>query len=239
MNKKVVLFVAVLLVVVFVSGCTTGQITNNEETPTQQERDISFLNQQKASLEQEVTTLQEKIASLHKENEDNIEFFRKYSIALNNIHVAFQYLDLAKATFDIVNDYVLSGEYYYDGATPLYDGAIEYVLDAKELTIKAKTGLQKILNDAPNQFFREDVENRIEQATILIGVSDIFHQQINYIINELYEINYGSEAKADEYLDKANDLIPRYNSLLKDLSEVSNKIDLEWDQDWYDEFQGV
>ncbi len=112
-------------------------------------------------------------------------------------------------------------------------------MDGKELANKAKTKLQKILNNPPNLFFQKDVENRIEQTAVLINVLDVHYQMIDYAVKELYEVNYGSDAKADEYFDKYNDLIPRYNDLLQDFSDVNNRIDLEWDQDWYVEFQGI
>jgi exonuclease VII small subunit len=169
--------------------------------------------------------------------ENTLNFFKEYSVALNNIHVASGLFDIASLNLDAGNSYVETGEYYYEFAIDYYDTGKEQVLDAKELLNKAKTKLQNLQNNAPNSFFQEDVEKRIEQADSLISVSNDLYSLLDYQKQQLYEINYGSESKATEYYNKYNTLIPEFNNKLKKLSEIQNQIDLNWDQDWYPTFQ--
>ncbi len=169
--------------------------------------------------------------------EETLNFFKEYSIALNNIHIASGFLDIALLNLNAGNSYVETGEYYYEFAIDYYDTGKEQVLDAKELLNKAKTKLQNLQTNAPNSFFQEDVEKRIEQADSLISVSNDLYSLLDYQKQQLYEINYGSESKATEYYNKYNALIPEFNNKLKKLSEIQNQIDLNWDQDWYPTFQ--
>jgi len=169
--------------------------------------------------------------------EQNIIFFKEYSIALNNINIALGDLSLAIGNLDTGNYYIQTKEYYYDSAVIYYDVGKEQVLDAKELINKAKTKLQTLKDNAPNSFFQEDVNNRIEQTDALILVGNSLYSLLDYERQQLYEINYGSETKATEYYNKYTALIPLYNNHLKILSDVQNKIDLYWDQDWYVTFQ--
>jgi hypothetical protein len=169
--------------------------------------------------------------------ENTLNFFKEYSVALNNIYVASGLFDIASLNLDAGYSYVQTEEYYYDFAIPYYDTGKEQVLDAKELLNKAKSKLQNLQTNAPNSFFESDVKDRIEQVDALISVSNDLYSLFDYQKQQLYEVNYGSESKATEYHNKYNALIPEYNEKLKKLSDVQNRIDLNWDQDWYPTFQ--
>ncbi|MCX6710127.1 MAG: hypothetical protein NTV63_04230 [Candidatus Woesearchaeota archaeon] len=169
--------------------------------------------------------------------ENTLNFFKEYSIALNNIHVASGLDVEANLNLDAGNSYTETEEYYYEFAIPYYDTGKEQVLDAKELLNKAKSKLQNLQSNAPNSFFQSDVEDRIEQVDALISVSNDLYSLLDYQKQQLYEVNYGSESKATEYNNKYNALVPEFNNRLKKLSEIQNRIDLNWDQDWYPTFQ--
>jgi len=169
--------------------------------------------------------------------EKTLNFFKEYSIALNNIHVASGLFDIASLNLNAGNSYVETGEYYYEFAIDYYDTGKEQVLDAKELLNKANSKLQNLQTNAPNSFFESDVKDRIEQVDALISVSNYLYSLLDYQKQQLYEVNYGSKSKATEYYNKYNALVPEFNNKLKRLSEIQNRIDLNWDQDWYPTFQ--
>jgi len=169
--------------------------------------------------------------------ESTLNFFKEYSVVLNNIHVASGLFDIANLNLDAGNSYTKTGEYYYEFAIPYFDTGKEQVLDAKELLNKAKSKLQNPQTNAPNSFFESDVKDRIEQVDALISVSNDLYSLLDYQKQQLYEVNYGSESKATEYYNKYNALVPEFNNRLKKLSEIQNRIDLKWDQDWYPTFQ--
>jgi exonuclease VII small subunit len=169
--------------------------------------------------------------------ESTLNFFKEYSVALNNIHVASGLFDIANLNLDAGNSYIETGEYYYEFAIPYFDTGKEQVLDAKELLNKAKSKLQNLQTNAPNSFFESDIKDRIEQVDALISVSNDLYSLLDYQKQQLYEVNYGSESKATEYHNKYNALVTEFNDRLKKLSEIQNRIDLNWDQDWYPTFQ--
>ena len=133
--------------------------------------------------------------------------------------------------------YVETGEYYYEFATPFYASSKGSLLESKELLNKAKAKLQAIQYKSQYPFFEKEILNRIEQVDMFLIIIDNLYSIVDYSQLELYEINYGSKLKADEYYEKHTSLIPTYNLNMEKLSEISNEIDLEWEQDWYPTFQ--
>lgn len=172
------------------------------------------------------------------QNEKNINFFKEYTIALNNIYVGSSYIALANINLEKFNGYISDDEgYYYDFAEPLASLGKEQATKSKDYLTKAKTKLEAIKDKAPNEFFKEEVSMRIEQTNALILNSNQIYSLLDYAKQQLYEINYGSKSKATEYHVKYNSLIEEVNTNLKNLSDIQNKIDLYWDQDWYVTFQ--
>ncbi len=188
----------------------------------------------------EINLIQEKhkneMGSLH---ESNLQFLKEYSIALNNIHMSIALLDLAIVNKDNVISYTDSNGqgYIYETAKSIINLGKDQSMDAQDYLTKAKIRLEGIKDKAPNDFFKEDISNRLEQIDLLLVFATQTYSLLDYTSQQLYEINYGTETKATEYYNKYNDLIPRYNSNLKKLSDIQNKIDLQWDQDWYPTFQ--
>ena len=171
--------------------------------------------------------------------EQNLNFFKDYSVALNDIHRGSSYGDLASINLNRLNDYTTpkSTGYVYSYASNLADLGKGQAAKAKEYLAKSKSKLEAIKNSAPNNFFKEDVSNRIEQANYLIIYADQYYTLLDYTKQQLYEINYGSQAKAAEYLNKYNSLVLDVNVNLKKLSDIQNKIDVQWSQEWYPTFQ--
>jgi hypothetical protein len=71
----------------------------------------------------------------------------------------------------------------------------------------------------------------------LIVYSNQTYSLSDYAKQELYEINYGSQTNATDLWNKYNALVIEFNNNLKPLSDVQNKIDISWDQDWYPTLQ--
>ena len=171
--------------------------------------------------------------------EESINFFKEYSIALNNIHVASNLFNTASINLDVGTYYAQAKDYSYEYAISYFDLGKKQSLDARELLIKTKMKLQNMRGTVQNSFVKDDILNRIKQAESLVSVNDDLYLLIDYQGKQLYEVNYGSESMAVEYKNKYDELIPSYNDKLKNLTEIQNKIDLYWDQDWYPEFEAT
>ncbi len=230
-NKKLYsIFVIVLIVSILATFFLTNQFHISKFKIYQSEIQVQIDKES-----DEIQTLQNQIKAIKEENSD---FIKEYAITLNNIHVAMTYLGLADTNLGSGNSYTISGEYYYDLAIPFYDGGKDQVLKAKQWLDKANIKLKSIENKTPSSFYKEDVINRIGQVDSLLLVDYSLYSLLDYQGQQIYEVNYGSESKATEYFNKYNNLIPDYNSGLKQASVVSDKIDLQWDHDWYESFQG-
>ncbi len=163
----------------------------------------------------------------------NPDFFNNYVIAMNDYHVAMEFFELGSANLDYGNDYTLTGEYYYDSAIMFYDRSREQLSDSKELLNHAELKINEIRDISPDQFYDTELDNREKQIDITMGLVDQYILLNDYVSKQLYEINYGSETEATRYYNLYNDLIKEVNLNMKELSDVSNDIDLAWDRDWY------
>ena len=168
---------------------------------------------------------------------EDVEFYNDYIIAVNDYHVADIWFAHAVGNLDN-GDLYTEGAYDYETAIDYYDEAKGQVTNSKELLIHAKSKLDAIKDNAPNEFYNEEINDRLEQINILIDLNSQYFLLSDYASEELYEINYGLEIEATRYFLLYNDLIPELNENLQKLSDVSQKIDLRWDQDWYALFQG-
>jgi len=167
------------------------------------------------------------------------DFTREYSVALNDIYIGNSYLELSMSNFQRAEEYVLNNEtpYVYAYADSFFDTVKEQSAKSKDFLDKAKNKLDSIRDKSPNELFNGDVQNRIEQINLLTALSLQYYNLGDYKKQELYEVNLGSQSKATEYFNKANALIPEINNNLRKLSDVQNKIDMAWDQDWYPTLQ--
>lgn len=171
--------------------------------------------------------------------EDNTEFFNSYVIAMNDYHTASELFSVAGSNLDYGNWYTETEGYYYESAIDYYDRAKEQLIESKELLTHAKLKLNNIKNDSPNEFYTKEINNRLEQINIFLSLVDQYYLLNDYMSKQLYEVNYGSKTEATRYYNSYNDLIPEVNENMKKLSDISQKIDLAWDQDWYPLFEGV
>lgn len=219
---KKMLFPVILISVLLISGCIQ-EGTGKSETEIQQDK---------------ISSLETSLSTCNQKAEDNEDFIEEYTISIINIQTAISNLELANGNLLFGNWYTSTEEYYYEDGESYFLTCKEQVNDAKELVNKAKSKLEKIKEKAPNEFFADDVEYRLEQISTLAAILNIYNNLCDYSNSQLYEINYGSEEKAEEYFNEYNEQIPVLNSNFESLSEVQNQIDLHWDQDWYAEYIG-
>jgi len=171
---------------------------------------------------------------LFKDNKKgNIDFFNDYVIAINDYHIASEDFDLAGVNLNTGNWYIETGEYYYEFAIDYYDKAKEQLMDSKEFLTHAKLKLEVIKDDSPNQFYDKEITNRLEQIDILFDLVNQYYLLNDHMSKQLYEINYGSETEATRYFNLYNDLILEINDNLQKHNNISQKIDLAWDSNWY------
>ncbi|MFH1849246.1 MAG: hypothetical protein ABH879_03590 [archaeon] len=257
MNRKI--FALFVLSIMLMTGCVSQESFKTLQTQydelntekselevlnenlTAEKSELQASNNDLAAEKSELEVLNENLTAEKSELDTqltkNFVFLREYSIATNNIHVASSYFELGSTNLNTGNFYVLTEGYYYEVAISFYEAGKRPVLDAKELLTKAIVKLENIEEDAPNSFFKEDVKNRIEQARLLLASCDNLYSLLDYEGQHLYEVNFGTAAKATEYFNRYNSVVTDYNSNLKTLSDIQNKIDLNWDQDWYPTFQ--
>jgi len=170
----------------------------------------------------------------HTENTQVEKEIKEYIIAINNINLAYSSIGEADIYHNIANKYTQSSDYYYEEVTDMYKYAKEKILKSQETLKKSKLKLKEIEPKFKDDFLKEEIKNRIEQTDALYTFSDNLYLLIDYSEKMLYEVNYGSEEKAEEYLKIYNSLVPTYNHNLYKLSEINNKIDILWNQDWYE-----
>lgn len=218
MNK--IILSMVLVGMLFLTACET-----KEQIIQPYEEQINQLTEKNINLNTENNNLK-------KEGENLISFFTEYAIALNDIYIGRDKISLASTNLDVANDYTL-GAYTHFDAKRIYDTGKTYALDGKELLIKADVRLKKIQNNSPTLFYEEEIDNRLEQIRLWILFEEKTYLLIDYMSKHIYEVNYGDKDKATKYFNMYNNLVPKLNKDMKDLSDVQNKIDLVWDKDWY------
>jgi len=216
--------VAVLLVIVTYSFADS-QISASHEA------EIATLKQ--VNLDTIATLNQTHITEITALEETNNEFLTDYSIALNNIHIGTEDIDLGSANRGFGRFYANLGYYYAEDLLSYFVLGGDQILEGKERLTKAKAKLQQIEGDAPNEFFKEDVADRLEQVDVLLEYADNSYKLSDYYGDYIYAIQYGTTAEVDMHLDKFSDVIDDYNDNLDEIKEIQSKIDVHWDQDWY------
>lgn len=172
-----------------------------------------------------------------KSNENSVSFLNDYIIAISDYNKADGRLELAMLNFEYASEYVLTEEYYYVSAEGLFDNVLKYLDEAEKSIVICERKLYDMENKSSSEFINKDISNRQKQAEVLKSVIILYKEMVKLYKDSLYEINYGSEVKSEEKLKEYNSKIPEFNNKLKELSDISNEIDLEWDKDWFLEFE--
>lgn len=170
--------------------------------------------------------------------EETVDFFDDYIVAVNNYHTAQGYYDLATANLQFGDYYVLGRDYYYQGAAAFYDQAKTQIKDGDQFLAQAKSRLQRTEGREANEFYSADVKNRLTQIEVMMDASEKLYKLVDYKSVELYEVNYGSDERANEYFNKSNELVGELNAAFEELSVVSNEIDVAWGENWYPSYKG-
>jgi len=162
------------------------------------------------------------------------EFFTEYTIATNYIDSVIQTHKIAEINFNFLLEYVDSEDsYYYEDASTYLDNTISELNKAQEELIISKKRLENIKSFAPNDFYKEEIELRIKQINLLYSMGEKRLKMIDLSNKELYEINFGSEIKAEEYYLEANKVIEEFNKDLDTSIEINNEIDIHWGENFY------
>lgn len=238
-NKTVYLVSAVIIIIaVAVTFFLTNQfhITKFKEYDANIQQQLNEESLKVTDLNSEKETLQNQINTL---KEDNIDFTKEYSIVLNNIHMAINYLTSSAGNLDYGNYYVQTGDYTYASAVIYHEIGGQQALNSKALLEQAEEKLKNIKDKSPNDFFERDVVNRLNQTKTLFDVANNLFWLNYYAEKELYEVNYGTiKSEATQWHNNYNDMIPYYNINTKKMNDIHNKIDLQWDRDWYPNYEG-
>ncbi len=226
--KNKVIIISVLSILLLISSLN---LVMAEELNQNEEQKLGFWGRIGAWFSGEVDELDQAACS------NPIDFFHEYTIALNDYHAGQSWLDMGNINLENEVWYSYQEDYYYEFAEDYLNEGKEQVNEAEEYFKSALKKFNEIKLSAPNEFYREEIDNRIKQTEISITLSENLYSLLDYQSIELYEVTYGSESKAEMYFDKYNNLIPEFNKNLEQLSDISNKIDLAWGKDWYPEFQ--
>ena len=168
------------------------------------------------------------------QNQNRMEFFESYTIATNYIDSVIQTHKIVEINYGYYNVYTHQEEgYYYDSASTYLDSSLSMLEKTKEKLEKSDYRLKFVQELSPNEFYDKEINLRSEQVNILMEVS-IKRIELITLSNEvLYEINFGSQEKADEMTKEINDLIEEMNKDIEGSIEIMKEIDVHWSEDWY------
>lgn len=169
-------------------------------------------------------------------------FYKPYIIAVSDIMTAEKLMNSALWN----EDYGWNDLFYYnENASGSYYQARSFLSRAKDQVIEAKTFLNKALAKlnsvsslAPDSFFRQDVQLRINLSNLLLSEYTSEERMIQIRYDVLYSWMNDDEATYnitwDSYVSEYNDeLIPQFNLYLDNANLARASIDLLWDQTWY------
>ena len=232
-----ILTMVIIVLFAAIASFMVGTTQNNEADLTRQ---ITVLQTSEAALEQDVVTQEQQLQNIlaseqAKETQlnENLEFFKEYASALVSLHVGLHLQSLADVNFDyFIDEYDIEDYSYYD-VEYLSKAAKEQALDSKEFFMKANKKFKELKEQAPNDFFKEELVNRIEQSRLWVILATLTFDYVYNYEQSVYEVNYGTRASSDVYYDKYILAIDEYNEWIYEVDDVEQEIDLAWDQDWY------
>ena len=159
---------------------------------------------------------------------------------IEDIKASVEVLRLAEANESFVTWYTSYTDsrnnviYYYDEAADMYDTSISQLSVADSYLKAAKIKLNVLKDYNSTEFFARDLEYRSNQINKLNKYVNIYSKLLIANKNELYEINYGTAEKGDEYFNQINnELIPEFNDNLYAQSDANEKVDLHWGKNWH------
>ncbi len=170
---------------------------------------------------------------------DSDSFLKKYSSSLIQIHLAREHVDLSGVL------YLQAREYYFE-EYPVWEYGYDYGLEfgliyfelsknesmnSKTLLNQAKKNLLEIKKDSPNEFFKKDVDLRIQQIEGLNLLGDDLINLTDNAIELVNDTNGLDEISAK--MDIWDELIDKYNSKLQLVKNNQDSLDLHWGVDWY------
>lgn len=175
--------------------------------------------------------LYDKIQEVKLTKENNEKFIKDYTIATNYIDSVIYTQKIAEINFKQYTDYTFS-EYGYEYiyASTYLDNSYEMLDESIEQLRKSRKILENL---SYNEFFNGEIQLRLKQIDLLTNLSKKRMDMIDYSKKELYEINYGSESKAEEINKKNNEMIESFNIDIENSIELDKEIDIYWKEDFY------
>lgn len=226
------IIILVILFSILIVGCQSG-VTYEREYNESIIENIKLSNQLLVCDEENLNS-NLIIESLNEKNQADKDFYYRYSIVLNNIWDAYTWYQTANTNFDVGYYYATEEDYDYDSAKSFFDISKSQTIDAKEIMLRVERDLLILQNKTSDEHYKEDIKLRLEYTHTFLDVLDNSIIVTESLLNELYEVNYGSEDTAKQYHIKANNHLDMVNKDLKILYNITNDIDMLWDQDWYD-----
>ncbi|OIO21781.1 hypothetical protein AUJ17_01205 [Candidatus Micrarchaeota archaeon CG1_02_47_40] len=243
-NGKIRLVFLSLIIGTLLFGCT-GVSSKNDYLPVDEEKlnmtlKIGDLENRSIVLNREIALLQGNISVLENAKETdaklNIEFTRKYVLALTDLGAGEEYFSQTLSTYETVDTYISDNpnQYDYSSAYDAFTTIKDWSNKARKNYLSAQERLTGIQNQTQDKQLRQDIQDRLELIRILLEQNTHTYNQANYRQLELMEINEGgSTTNSEEYNKKLNEDIVQYNLNVPAYINAREKIDVNWGQDWH------
>ena len=217
MQKKILLIAVIVLAIALLWSLGRGCGETGDTCPTCVNGEVGEDN---GCSEEELKGAAEGAKS------ESAAFFEEYVDALNDIHAAGSYIEVANANLVSGEDFRRTVEYDYDSLNEKYGSGRDQALKAKNHLSEAKKTLNGILETAPNAFFEGEVEARLEQVQLYTDIAGKLDSLLENASQQLYEINFGSDQKAVELSGQYSVLVTELNTVLEELGELRR----EWSE---------
>lgn len=170
------------------------------------------------------------------ESQGKEDVYKKYASALGDISVATNLFDASAYQLYFINYYTFEDGYSYDFAMDTLDFGRIRIITLNGFLNKSEEKLLSLENSEFGNFFKEDIENRLIYIRSLREASENLDSLIQSRMDQVYEMNYGSESKAMEFNKEYNVLTEESVEKLKNLDIIQKEIDEHWETDWYPEY---
>lgn len=229
LTPKLYLTTGVIGVIIVVTVLLTFSITQALIDKSLEEQ-VQQLSSEKTNLQTELNQLQRECSQ---KEIITLDFLREYSVILNNVYTAQKYSRFAYWNYQAWTTYTSKEDWVYDTAKVYTTTGQGEINDAKDLMYDSLTKLKSLKDRSPNNFYSQEIENRMLQIERKLVVFDNIYNLLDYSDKKLYEFYYGSPKKAVEYSQKLDEETARYNTNLKNTNSIDEQIDDYWAQNWY------